>query len=96
MSSAPAVPTSSGVPLRLVADTSISADNRFTDIVAERFDIGERLGGDVAKDMIAVRIAPDLDESAITCAGYHAYSASRRASPAVMLVVEALRQPEDP
>ncbi|MGE5667394.1 MAG: hypothetical protein ACM338_04275 [Betaproteobacteria bacterium] len=80
----------------MAADTSISADNRFTDTVAERFDIGERLGGDVAKDMIAVRIAPDLDESAITFAGYHAYYASRRASLAVMLVVEALRQPEDP
>lgn len=38
----------------------ISSDNRFIDIVAERFDIGIRLGGDVAKDMIAVRIAPDL------------------------------------
>jgi hypothetical protein len=30
------------------------------DIVAERFDIGIRLGSDVAKDMIAVRIAPDM------------------------------------
>jgi DNA-binding transcriptional LysR family regulator len=38
----------------------ISSDNRFTDIVAERFDIGIRLGDDVAKDMIAVRIAPDM------------------------------------
>lgn len=27
----------------------ISSDNRFTDIVAERFDIGVRLGGDVAR-----------------------------------------------
>lgn len=168
----------------------ISGDNRFTDIVADRFDIGVRLGGDVAKDMIAVRIAPDmrmvvvgspdyfarhprpvvpadltrhdciglrlashggllkweftrrrktvnahvtgrlvfnssdlilsaalaghglawlpldaaeehiasgrlmpvLDEWAATFAGYHAYYASRRASPALMLVVEALRQ----
>ena len=32
-----------------------------------------------------------LDEWATTFAGYHAYYASRRASPAVMLVVEALR-----
>jgi len=170
----------------------ISGDNRFTDIVAERFDIGVRLGGDVAKDMIAVRIAPDmrmavvgspdyflrhprplspqdltqhdciglrlashggllkwefsrlqktvnahvtgrlifnsnelivaaalsgnglawlplgaveehvaegrllsvLDEWATTFTGYHAYYASRRASPALMLVVEALRPPE--
>jgi DNA-binding transcriptional LysR family regulator len=38
----------------------ISSDNRFSDIVAERFDIGVRLGADVAKDMIAVRMAPDL------------------------------------
>lgn len=38
----------------------VSSDNRFTDIVAERFDIGIRLGDDVAKDMIAVRIAPDM------------------------------------
>jgi DNA-binding transcriptional LysR family regulator len=38
----------------------ISSDNRFTDIVAERFDIGVRLGSDVAKDMIAVRMAPDM------------------------------------
>jgi DNA-binding transcriptional LysR family regulator len=38
----------------------ISSDNRFTDIVADRFDIGVRLGGDVARDMIAARIAPDM------------------------------------
>ncbi|MES2185865.1 MAG: LysR family transcriptional regulator [Pseudomonadota bacterium] len=38
----------------------ISSDNRFADIVAERFDIGVRLGDDVAKDMIAVRMAPDM------------------------------------
>ncbi|SRR6266581_3090822 len=30
------------------------------DIVAERYDAGVRLGDDVAKDMIALRIAPDL------------------------------------
>jgi DNA-binding transcriptional LysR family regulator len=38
----------------------ISSDNRFIDIVSERFDIGVRLGGDVAKNMIAVRVAPDM------------------------------------
>lgn len=38
----------------------VSSDNRFIDIVAERFDIGVRLGPDVAKDMIAVRMAADL------------------------------------
>src|SRR6185437_14018791 len=48
----------------------ISGDNRFTDIVAERFDIGVRLGGDVAKDMIAVRIAPDLRMVVVGSPGY--------------------------
>jgi DNA-binding transcriptional LysR family regulator len=177
------------LPLYPDIKVEISSDNRFTDIVAERFDIGVRLGADVAKDMIAVRIAPDmrmvvvgspdhvsrhgrpqkpqdltdhdciglrlashggllkwefmrrrktvsahvtgrlvfnsnewiasaalaghglawlpldiveealaagrlvsvLDDWSITFAGYHLYYASRRASPAVMLVVDALR-----
>lgn len=35
-------------------------ENSFTDIVAERFDAGVRLGEQVAKDMIATRISPDL------------------------------------
>ncbi|UVH60856.1 LysR family transcriptional regulator [Variovorax paradoxus] len=180
------------LPLYPDIKVEISGDNRFTDIVAERFDIGVRLGGDVAKDMIAVRIAPDmrmtvvgspdyfsrhprpstpqdltlhdciglrlashggllkwefthrrkhvnahvsgrlvfnsselivaaalsghglawlpcdlvekhieagrlvpvLDDWAATFDGYHAYYAGRRASPALMLVVEALRPPE--
>ena len=180
------------LPLYPDIKVEISGDNRFTDIVAERFDIGVRLGGDVAKDMIAVRIAPDmrmvvvaspryfarhprpstpqdltlhdciglrlashggllkwefkrrrrsvnahvsgrlifnsselivaaalsghglawvpldtveqhiaagrlqpvLDDWAMTFSGYHLYYATRRASPALMLVVEALRQGE--
>jgi DNA-binding transcriptional LysR family regulator len=180
------------LPLYPDIKVEISGDNRFTDIVAERFDIGVRLGGDVAKDMIAVRIAPDmrmvvvgspsyfsrhprpstpqdltthdciglrlashggllkwefkrrrktvnahvtgrlvfssselivaaalsgngiawvpldsveehiargrlnsvLDDWATTFSGYHLYYATRRASPALMLVVEALRQTE--
>lgn len=35
-------------------------DDRLSDIVAERFDAGVRFGEQVAKDMIAVRIAPDI------------------------------------
>lgn len=35
-------------------------DYGLTDIVAERYDAGVRLGGIVAKDMIAVPIGPDL------------------------------------
>ena len=34
-------------------------ENRLTDIVAERYDAGVRLGEHVAKEMIAVRIGPD-------------------------------------
>jgi DNA-binding transcriptional LysR family regulator len=180
------------LPLYPDIKVEIIGDNRFADIVAERFDIGVRLGDDVAKDMIAVRIAPDmrmavvgspdyfsrhprplaphdltghdciglrlsshggllkwefrrrrkslnahvsgrlvfnsselivaaalsghglawvpldivqehiaegrlisvLDDWAKSFAGYHAYYASRRASPALMLVVDALRAPE--
>jgi DNA-binding transcriptional LysR family regulator len=35
-------------------------DYGLSDIVADRYDIGVRLGDQVAKDMIAVRIAPDM------------------------------------
>lgn len=35
-------------------------DNGLTDIVTERLDAGVRLGEQVAKDMVAVRIGPDL------------------------------------
>ncbi|MDD2814817.1 MAG: LysR family transcriptional regulator [Thiotrichaceae bacterium] len=38
----------------------ININYGMVDIVAERYDAGVRLGNDVAKDMIAVRIAPDL------------------------------------
>lgn len=37
-----------------------SVDYAFTDIAAHRFDAGVRVGNRVDKDMIAVRIAPDL------------------------------------
>ncbi|WP_213989462.1 LysR family transcriptional regulator [Sodalis sp. dw_96] len=38
----------------------ITVDNALTDIVSGRFDAGIRLGEQVAKDMIAVRIAPSM------------------------------------
>src|SRR5579862_4880818 len=38
----------------------LSIDSGLTDIVAERFDAGVRLGESLAKDMVAVRIGPDL------------------------------------
>jgi DNA-binding transcriptional LysR family regulator len=38
----------------------ITVDYTLSDIVLERYDAGVRLGDQVAKDMIAVRISPDL------------------------------------
>ncbi len=38
----------------------IITENRFSDIVSDRFDIGIRLGDNVAKDMIAMCVSPDL------------------------------------
>ena len=38
----------------------LALDSRFTDIVAERFDAGMRLGEALAKDMVALRVGPDL------------------------------------
>lgn len=38
----------------------ININYDMVDIVAERYDAGVRLGDEVAKDMIAVRIAPDM------------------------------------
>jgi len=47
------------------------------DIVAERFDAGVRLGDQVAKDMVAVRIAPDMRMAVVGSPGYLA----RRPAP---------------
>jgi len=52
-------------------------DYGLTDIVAERYDAGVRLGEQVAKDMIAVRIGPDLRMAVVGAPGYFA----RRAQP---------------
>jgi DNA-binding transcriptional LysR family regulator len=40
------------------------------DIVAQRFDAGVRLGDQVAKDMIALRISPDLAMAVVGAPGY--------------------------
>ncbi len=48
----------------------VTLDNGLTDIVAERYDAGIRLGEQVAKDMIAARIAPDLRMAVVGSPGY--------------------------
>lgn len=48
----------------------INAESGLTDIVAERYDAGVRLGEQVAKDMIAVRIGPPLRMVAVAAPAY--------------------------
>jgi DNA-binding transcriptional LysR family regulator len=62
--------------LRQYPDIQIefSVDYAFTDIAAHRFDAGVRVGDRVAKDMIAVRLAPGLR---MAVAGSPEYLASR-------------------
>lgn len=50
----------------------ISIDYGLTDIVAERYDAGVRFGEQVAKDMIAVRIGPDVRFAAVAAKSYFA------------------------
>jgi len=48
----------------------ITMDYALTDIVAERYDAGVRLGEQVAKDMVAVRIGPDFRMMVVAAASY--------------------------
>src|SRR3954464_7975221 len=48
----------------------IVIDNGLTDIAAEGFDAGVRLGEQVAKDMIAVRIGPDVRFAVVAAKSY--------------------------
>jgi DNA-binding transcriptional LysR family regulator len=48
----------------------ITVDYGLTDIVAQRFDAGVRLGEDVAKDMVAVRMGPDMRMAVVGSADY--------------------------
>jgi DNA-binding transcriptional LysR family regulator len=48
----------------------IAAESALTDIVAQRFDAGVRSGEQVAKDMIAVRIGPDIRIAVVGAPSY--------------------------
>lgn len=50
----------------------VIVDNALTDIVDERFDAGVRLGEQVARDMIAVRIGPDMRMAVVGSPEYFA------------------------
>jgi DNA-binding transcriptional LysR family regulator len=55
----------------------IVVDQGLTDIVSERYDAGVRLGEQVDKDMIAVRIGPDMRMAVVGAPSYFA----RRGKP---------------
>lgn len=48
----------------------IITESRLTDIVEQRFDAGVRIGEQVAKDMIAVRIGPDMRMAVVGTPAY--------------------------
>jgi DNA-binding transcriptional LysR family regulator len=48
----------------------LAIESGLTDIVAERFDAGVRLGEMIAKDMVAVRIGPDLRMAVVGAPSY--------------------------
>jgi DNA-binding transcriptional LysR family regulator len=50
----------------------VAIDAGLTDIVADRFDAGIRTGELVAKDMVAVRIGPDLRSAVVAAPAYFA------------------------
>ncbi|NIJ06949.1 DNA-binding transcriptional LysR family regulator [Sphingomonas vulcanisoli] len=58
------------LPLYPDITIEISAESALTDIVAERFDAGIRLGENVAKDMIAVPVGPQLRMAAVASPAY--------------------------
>ena len=53
-------------------NVEIIVDYGLTDIVAERYDAGVRLGAQIARDMIAVRISPDISMAVVGTPGYFA------------------------
>ena len=53
-------------------NVEIIVDYGLTDIVAQRYDAGVRLGEQVAKDMVAVRIGPDMRMAVVGTPSYFA------------------------
>lgn len=60
------------LPLYPDIRVEVNIDGNLTDIVTERFDAGIRLGEQIEKDMIAVRIGPDIRMAAIAAPRYWA------------------------
>jgi DNA-binding transcriptional LysR family regulator len=58
-------------------ELDIVVDDALADVVAGRFDAGIRVGGQLQKDMVAIRLTPDLDMVAVASPDYLA----RRGTP---------------
>lgn len=58
------------LPIHPDIQVELNLDSGFADIVAERYDAGVRLGESIAKDMVAVRIGPDLRMVVIAAPAY--------------------------
>jgi DNA-binding transcriptional LysR family regulator len=56
----------------------IVVDDALSDIVAGRFDAGIRVGGRLEKDMIAVRLTPDVKMTAVASPAYLAHRGTPR------------------
>src|SRR5260221_477930 len=59
----------------------IDVDYGLTDIVADRYDAGVRFGEQVAKDMIAIRIGPDLRMAVVGAPSYFAARPEPKSPP---------------
>lgn len=53
-------------------EVDLIIDNNLVDIVADRFDAGIRMGERVARDMIAVRVGPEIRMAAVATPAYFA------------------------
>ncbi|WP_073664085.1 LysR family transcriptional regulator [Pseudomonas aeruginosa] len=68
----------------------ITIDYTMADIVSQRFDAGVRVGDQVAKDMIAVRITPDLRMAVVGSPDYFA-ARSKPRSPHELIQHDCIR-----
>ncbi|BBK32575.1 DNA-binding transcriptional LysR family regulator [Stella humosa] len=60
------------LPLYPDIQVEVAVDYGLTDIVAERYDAGVRLGGRIARDMVAIRIGPDMSMAVVGAPDYFA------------------------
>jgi DNA-binding transcriptional LysR family regulator len=65
-------------------NVEIIVDYGLTDIVAERYDAGVRLGEQVAKDMIAVRIGPEMRMAVVGSPSYFSKRKRPKTPPDLM------------